>query len=316
MAVSSRINKRQLLPVAADAEASVKAWQSWLADERRLSANTLEAYRQDVFSFLHFAAGHKGSEVSHRTLSAMEIGDFRAWLSHLAAQAHVAQSRARALSALRNFYKFLDRRGTLHNAAIATIKSPKLPQSLPRPLTETDAGRLLVEAGNTDEAWLGLRDRALLTLLYGSGLRISEALGLAQRDIAQDGMLRVTGKGNKQRLVPLLPITTAAIHAYVAACPYKIANDWPLFLGAKGERLNAGVAQRRMRELRRLLQLPDTATPHALRHSFATHLLANGGELRAIQELLGHASLSTTTRYTEIDAERLMDVHARAHPRA
>ncbi len=303
-----------MLPVAADTQASLEQWQSWLTGERRLSVNTVEAYRQDVFAFLGFLAGHRGGTVSHGILSAMTLGDFRSWLAHLAREELAPQSRARALSSVRNFYKFLDRRGILHNAAIALVKSPKLPRSLPRPLTETDTGRLLDQAENAGEGWVGLRDRALFTLLYGCGLRISEALGLTRGE-AQGDMLRVTGKGDKQRLVPLLPVVAEALAAYVAACPYALPPGGPLFVGEKGEALNPGVAQRQMRTVRRQLQLPETATPHALRHSFATHLLAGGGELRAIQELLGHASLSTTQRYTEIDAEKLLEVHAAAHPR-
>jgi integrase/recombinase XerC len=314
MAGPARINARDLLPVAADTSSSIAAWQSWLSGERRLSANTVTAYAQDVFAFLHFVSTHSGGVVSHSDLAALSIADFRSWLAHLAQSDHVAQSRARALSAVRNFYKFLDRRGILHNAAIGGVKSPKLPKSLPRPLTETDAARLLDESQNVETAWIGLRDRALFTLLYGCGLRISEALSLTRGELGKD-MLRITGKGNKQRVVPLLPIIGTAIAAYLKACPYQIAPDMPLFIGAKGETLNPGVVQRAMRDLRRQLQLPDTATPHALRHSFATHLLAGGGDLRSIQELLGHASLSTTQRYTEIDAERLMDVYAAAHPR-
>ena len=304
-----------LLPTAADLAASLTDWQCFLQAERRLSAHTVDAYRSDVFAFLHFLAAHKGGEVSHGTLAGLTLNEFRAWLSHLAGSEHTATSRARALSSVRNLYRFLDRRGTLHNAAILILRSPRLPKSLPRPVTTTQALELLdYAAASPDQTWVGLRDRALFTLLYGAGLRIAEALGLSAAEGQQTGQIRITGKGDKQRIVPLLPAVSNAIAAYVAACPYPLGAS--LFVGEKGERLNPGVAQRQMRVLRRQLQLPDSATPHALRHSFATHLLAGGGELRAIQELLGHASLSTTQRYTEVDATRLLEIHGQAHPRS
>lgn len=306
-----------LLPVTAAVTPALAAWRSWLSAERRVSGNTLSAYESDVFAFLRFYAAHEGHSIDLARLSSATLSDFRAWLAALAQTHHTAPSRARALSALRSFFKFLDRRGILHNAAIGVVRSPKLPRSLPKPLSEKDAAALLVSAEDTaSETWQGLRDRALFTLLYGAGLRIGEALGLTRRDLPQDGILRVTGKGNKQRIVPLLPAVSTAITAYIAACPYTIAQDGTIFLGARGKALNPAVAQRQMRSLRRQMQLPDTATPHALRHSFATHLLAHGGELRAIQELLGHASLSTTQRYTEIDTGKLLDIYDKAHPRA
>ncbi len=305
-----------MLPVAADLSASLVSWQASLQGERRLSPRTADAYRSDVFAFLRFLAAHRSGAVSHGALAACSVGDFRAWLGALARSDHAPQSRARALSAVRSLFRFLDRRGILHNAALSVVQSPKLPSSLPRPLGEHDAGRLLEEAESSEATWIGLRDRALFTLLYGCGLRISEALAVTRSDLArQAGTVRVVGKGNKERAVPVLPVVLAAAEKYLAACPYALAGDRPLFVGAKGEPLNPGVAQRQMRALRRQLQLPDTATPHALRHSFATHLLAGGGDLRAIQELLGHASLSTTQRYTEVDTEKLLDAYASAHPR-
>jgi integrase/recombinase XerC len=301
------------LPIAPDLQQSLADWQAWLAAERRMSAHTVAAYRSDVFAFLKFLSGHGGGAVNHTALANAAIGDFRSWLADLARSDHSVTSRGRALSSLRSLYGFLDRRGVLHNAAIGAVRSPKLPKTLPRPLSETDAAALLHEAEDaTASHWVGLRDRALFTLLYGAGLRISEALSLKRADLAGGTMLRITGKGNKQRAVPLLAEVKAAIDAYQDACPF--ASTY-LFVGEKGDVLNPGVAQRAMRNLRRQLQLPDTATPHALRHSFATHLLAGGADLRAIQELLGHASLSTTQRYTEVEATRLMDVHKAAHPR-
>jgi integrase/recombinase XerC len=315
MARPAGINPDLLLPIAPDVQPVLAAWQEWLAQERRLSPHTLDAYRTDVFAFLRFMAGHAGRALRLTDLSATSLGDFRAWLAHLNAEHHVAASRARALSSVRNFFRFLDRRGILHNGAIALVRTAKLPKTLPKALTEDDAASLLEEA-SAGADWVGLRDRALFTLLYGAGLRISEALGLTRGDATGAEHLRIKGKGNKERDVPLLPAVGQAIEAYVAACPFALAASGPLFVGAKGEALNPGVAQRAMRILRRALQLPETATPHALRHSFATHLLANGGELRAIQELLGHASLSTTQRYTDVDAESLIRIYEKAHPRA
>ncbi len=304
------VDPADLLPIAEDVRQSLLRWQQWLMSERRMSPHTVDAYRGDVFAFLGFLARHTGGTVSHNALAMVSIGDFRAWLAQLAREGHVAASRARTLSAVRGLYGFLDRGGVLHNAAIGIVRSPKLPKSLPKPLSERDAATLL-EASETD--WIGLRDRALFTLLYGAGLRISEALSLGRADLGDATLLRITGKGNKQRVVPLLPAIGGAVSAYLAACPYASSH---LFVGAKGEALNPGVAQRAMRGLRHQLQLPESATPHALRHSFATHLLTGGADLRAIQELLGHASLSTTQRYTEVESSRLMDIHAAAHPRA
>lgn len=304
-----------LLPLADDLRAHLQNWQTWLTTEKRLSPHTIAAYRGDVFDFLKFYAGHAGEAISLSKLGAAGLRDFRAWLAALA-ENHTAASRGRALSSLRNFYRYLDRGGVVHNAVIATVRSPKLPRRLPRPLDREDAAGLLDLAAETpDLPWVGWRDRALFTLLYGAGLRISEALQLTGKDLATGEMLRVVGKGRKERLVPLLPAVRDALQTYLAHRPYPLLASGQVFVGVKGEALNPGVAQRQMRILRRQLQLPDSATPHALRHSFATHLLAGGGELRAIQELLGHASLSTTQLYTEIELDSLQAVYARAHQR-
>ena len=219
---------------------------------------------------------------------------------------------------MRGFFRFLDRQGVLHNPAIHAVRAPRLSRSVPRPLTPDQSTDLLAEAEADDgETWVGQRDLALFMLLYGAGLRIGEALALDVRDATGAGdSLRVTGKGNKQRVVPLLPRVRQAIDAYLALRPDGAPADAPLFVGVQGKRLNPGVAQRRFRELRALLDLPESATPHALRHSFATHLLGGGADLRTIQELLGHASLQTTQRYTEVDAEGLLAVYRAAHPRA
>lgn len=299
-------------------QAAVADWRRWLAAERRASRHTMAAYTADVADLLSFLTGYHGRPPSLDDLGRARLADFRAWLARKAADGLAGSSRARAVSSVRAFFRWLDRSGRLHNAAIGTLRTPRLPRSLPKPLTEGDAARILdVAAEAQEEPWIGARDRALLTLLYGCGLRIDEALGLDLGDWpGTDDMLRVTGKGRKQRVVPLLPEVRAAVAAYRAACPYAEAPGRALFLGAKGGRLNAGVAQRAMRLARGMMGLPDTATPHALRHSFATHLLNDGSDLRAIQDLLGHASLSTTQRYTAVETDRLMELYDKAHPRA
>ena len=221
------------------------------------------------------------------------------------------------MSSLRGFFRFLDRRGLVHNPALATVRSPRPPKSVPKALAADEALEALSCAGELhDQPWLAARDVAIFTLLYGCGLRLGEALALNHRDAPRDDAMVITGKGRKQRLVPVLPAVREAIADYVRLCPYRPRPDAPLFVGARGGRLNPGVVQRQMRRLRATIDLPDTATPHALRHSFATHLLAGGGDLRTIQELLGHSSLSTTQRYTDVDATRLERVYKDAHPRA
>ncbi|WP_420244596.1 tyrosine recombinase XerC [Roseiterribacter gracilis] len=293
------------------------AWRRWMQSERRLSAHTLDSYTGDVDRFLRFLAEHHGRNVALADLGNATLAEFRSWSAALARDGAAATSRARALSSVKGLFRFLDKNGTLHNAALGTMRAPKLPKSIPKPLTQLDAEALLANADDhpTDD-WLGKRDAALFTLLYGCGLRIDEALSLNRRTVPLGDALTVLGKGKKERRVPVLPAVAAALSAYVDALPYAGGPDAPLFVGAKGKRLDAGVAQRRMRELRRQLQLPETATPHALRHSFATHLLSAGGDLRAIQELLGHASLSTTQRYTAVETEQLLAVYQSAHPRA
>jgi integrase/recombinase XerC len=305
------------LAAADDLAAALPRWRDWLAIERQFSDHTVSAYLSDLTAFLGFLAGHLGHPVRLRDLADAGLADFRAWLARRSAAGASATSRARAVSSLRNFFGWLDRTGTLHNPKIGALTTPKLPHAVPKPLAVDDAATLL-DAAETfvEEPWMGLRDRALFTLLYGCGLRISEGLGLNRGVLPFGETLTVLGKGRKQRVVPVLPVVAETVSAYVEACPFAGGKESPLFLGAKGKRLDAAVAQKAMRSLRHQLQLPDSATPHALRHSFATHLLAGGGDLRAIQELLGHASLSTTQRYTEIEAEQLLSVYQKAHPRA
>jgi integrase/recombinase XerC len=308
----------QRYAVAPDLSAAIAEWQSWLAAERRTSPHTLAAYGSDLAFFLDFLAEHLGEVPSLEELATLRAADFRAWLAHRAGKGLERSSTARALSTVRGFFRFLDRRGLVHNPALAAVRTPKLPRSLPKPIAESEALAVpdtAVELASSP--WQGKRDKAILALLYGAGLRIGEALGLTRREAPQKpGMIAITGKGSKQRLVPILPVVADAVADYVKTCPWHLAPNGPLFVGARGGPLNPRLVQRQMEKLRGALLLPDTATPHALRHSFATHLLAGGGDLRAIQELLGHASLSTTQRYTEVDSARLAAVYDKAHPRA
>ncbi|EWY37320.1 tyrosine recombinase XerC [Skermanella stibiiresistens SB22] len=302
---------------ADDVTAAIAVWRRWLEIERNVSRHTLSAYTADLAGFLEFMTAYHGKPPGLNDLSAARLVDFRAWLARQAADGLGRASRARKLSGIRNFFRWLDRSGRMHNASVALIQAPKLPLRLPKPLTIADAKALLpTSEAWADEPWVGKRDRALFTLLYGCGLRIDEALSLNRRDMPAEDTLVVTGKGRKERMIPVLPVVREALETYVAACPFGLPQDGPLFVGVRGGRLQAAIAQKRMREVRAVMGLPDTATPHALRHSFATHLLADGSDLRAIQDLLGHASLSSTQRYTEVDTEQMMGVYENAHPRA
>ncbi len=297
--------------------AAVDRWRSWLAHERRASRHTLDGYGRDLSAFFDFLTDHLGYQPGLADCAALTVADFRSYLARRNAQGLARTSTARALSTLRGFFKFLDRADLVHNAAITAVRTPKLPKSIPRALSETDAIEVIETVGIlSDEPWLAKRDIALLTLLYGAGLRIGEALDLNREQAPTGDSIVVTGKGNKQRLVPILSVVRAAIGDYLAACPYALKDGDPLFVGMRGKRLNPGVLQRQVRRLRAVLGLPESATPHALRHSFATHLLAAGGDLRTIQELLGHATLSTTQRYTAVDEAQLTRVYRDAHPRA
>lgn len=295
-------------------------WQTQLATERRASEHTVEAYLRDVVAFLYFMSAHCGGRVSVSELTSLKTGDFRAWLAKRVGEGYARTSTARALSSVRMFFRFLDREGLGHNPAIGAVRGPRLPRSVPKALAGRETEDLMSAAAQPARpdapAWVAARDMAVLLLLYGCGLRISEALDLNRDDLPTDDALSVTGKGGKTRMVPLLPVVREALDDYIARCPHSIPAEGPLFVGIRGGRLNPRTVQKRMQELRAQLGLPDSATPHALRHSFATHLLASGGDLRAIQELLGHASLSTTQRYTDVDSARLIDVYSRAHPRA
>ena len=302
---------------AEDARRAIEDWQQWIADERRLSPHTLDGYSRDLAAFFDFLTGHLGAPPALADLAALAAADFRGFLARRAADGIAHSSLARTMSTLRSFFRFLDRTGRASNATLGAVRAPRPKPPIPKPLTANDALDLIGAAATlSDRPWIARRDVALLTLLYGCGLRIDEALSLRRADAPDGDAMIVTGKGRKQRVVPVLPVVREAIGDYLAACPFQPPPDGPLFLGARGARLNPGVVQRQMRKLRALLGLPQTATPHALRHSFATHLLSAGGDLRTIQELLGHASLSTTQRYTSVDAGRLIAVYQDAHPRA
>jgi integrase/recombinase XerC len=302
---------------AEDLRAAIIAWLDWLSAERRASPHTVAAYARDLAAFFDFLGGHRGALPDLAAMSALTPADFRAFLAARAMDGRERTTIARGLSVLRGFVRFLERRGLAAAPGLAALRAPKLPASVPKPLTVEDADAAIEAAGEVAQSpWQQKRDIAILTLLYGCGLRISEALGLSLREAPRDEVLVVVGKGRKERHVPVLPAVRAAVAEYLAACPYALTKDGPLFVGARGGPLSPRLVQRQMQTLRGMLGLAETATPHALRHSFATHLLGGGGDLRAIQELLGHASLSTTQRYTKVEPEHLLKVYEAAHPRA
>ncbi len=295
-------------------------WQAQLAGERRLAAKTREAYGRDVRQFLAYLGADLGPPLDPK-LKALSAQDLRGFMAARRADGVGSRSLMRQLAGLRSFLRFLEREKLADASALSAIRGPKLPRLLPKPVSATSALRLVdpdERGGETRAAWILARDAAVMTLLYGCGLRISEALGLLARDIPKSGVdqLRITGKGGRMRIVPVIGPVIEAVSAYRALCPYQLGPDQPLFRGARGGPLSARIIQFAMAELRGALGLPDSATPHALRHSFATHLLARGGDLRAIQELLGHASLSTTQIYTEVDGTMLLKAFDAAHPRA
>lgn len=284
--------------------------------EQRLAANTVEAYRSDLSEFMGFLRGHLEAEPGMRAFAELQARDIRAFLAARRRDGLADASIARLLSAIKGFYRWLDRHHGVENPEIAFLSGPKRGQRLPRPVSETAAKDMLEQADQLqDEPWIAARDVAALALMYGAGLRISEVLDLSGDVKAAPERLRVKGKGGKVRIVPLIPALREAIRAYAGLCPYALNARTPLFYGARGKRLQAPILRRQVQVLRGALGLTETATPHALRHSFATHLLAHGADLRAIQTLLGHASLSTTQVYTGVEAGHLRKVHAQAHPR-
>jgi len=305
--------------IAPKVAAEIAHWLKHLGTERRLSPKTLEAYRRDVLQFLHFLAEHLGGAPSLAALAALKPADVRAFMAARRGDNIGGRSLMRSLAGLRAFARYLERNGKGKVGALTAVRAPKIAKTLPRPLP-VDAAKDIADpdiaAGDGREPWIHARDAAVLALLYGCGLRISEALGLRRGDIGKRDVLTVMGKGRKQRMVPLIAPVEKLIADYVALCPFDLPETGPLFVGAKGGQLSPRIVQLAMARARGALGLPETATPHALRHSFATHLLARGGDLRSIQELLGHASLSTTQIYTEVDADRLIAAYRSAHPRA
>jgi integrase/recombinase XerC len=297
-------------------------WLSHLRAERRLSPKTLEAYARDLRQCLIFLAEHWGTRVTLARFATLEATDIRAFMAMRRADEIGSRSLMRSLAGLRSFGRFLEREGKGRVGALSAIRAPKVAKTLPKPIHMAAAKRFAdadERAGEERDPWILARDAAVMALLYGSGLRISEALGLKRREVPPPGagdVIVVTGKGNKTRMVPVLQNVLELVQDYVAICPYPLPAEGPIFVGARGGPLKARIIQLAMERLRGALGLPDSATPHALRHSFATHLLSRGGDLRAIQELLGHASLSTTQIYTGIDSERLLEVYRTTHPRA
>ena len=296
-----------------------QAWLQGLARERRLAPLTVEAYGRDTRQFMQFLTGHLGGPPGISDIAQLRPADLRAFLASRRQGGAGARTLGRGLAGIRSLLKHLERAGLVNAAGAGALRAPRQPKSLPKPLTAPDARRVVSASEQlAEEPWVAARNAAVLTLLYGCGLRISEALALTGEDFGDRAQrsLRVKGKGGKTRIVPLLVAAHQAVAEYRRLCPFHIPADGTLFLGARGGQLQPAIIQREMKKLRSALNLPETATPHALRHSFATHLLGRGGDLRAIQELLGHASLSTTQIYTGVDTSRLLDIYDAAHPRA
>lgn len=302
-------------PADAAITESYQGWLSWLADERCFSPHTVRNYASDATHFLSFLARYNEAPVTATLLQALVVRDIRAWLAERLKEETMLSSTARALSCIRNYFRYLKRFHQIENQAVFTIRSPRFSKPAPKALSEENAmGAMQDIAELADRPWVAHRDTAVLMLLYGCGLRISEALDLCKKDI-ENTTLIIRGKGNKERIVPMLETVKEAIILYLETCPYVIAPAEKLFLGVRGGVLHPGVVRHRVQRLREQLGFPASMTPHSFRHSFATHLLSAGGDLRAIQELLGHQNLSTTQRYTKVDATRLLEVYNKAHPR-
>lgn len=293
--------------------------QHWLVHVtaiRGQSVKTVNAYRRDVSGYLGFMTNHLGGPLGKSALAAITITDMRAWMAHERRRGLTARSLARSLSAVKSFYRWMSEIHGLEASSVLATRAPKFKAGLPHPVAKADAKTLITTAEfQSLEGWVGARDTAVLTLLYGCGLRISEALDLTYSQTPLPEVLKIRGKGGKERIVPVIPAARAAVDAYLRLCPHSHDPDTPLFLGVRGKRLNPRQIQKVMEQVRMQLGLPSSATPHALRHSFATHLLEAGGDLRTIQELLGHSSLSTTQTYTAVDQARLMEVYKKAHPK-
>lgn len=308
-----------LISARPDLLAARQQWLDSLKNARRLSDNTVEAYERDTRQFFQFLTGHLGGPPALGDVSALRIADLRAFLSRRRSEGAGARTLGRGLAGVRSFLRHLEKLGMANAAGASAMRAPKQPKSLPKPLSMVEAKRVVdSDEQMHEEPWIAARNAAVLTLLYGCGLRISEALNLDGDELCDETArsFAIRGKGNKSRLVPLLPVVHKAVAEYRKLCPYDLAGGSPLFRGARGGQLQPSIIQREMRLMRSALDLPDSATPHALRHSFATHLLGRGGDLRTIQELLGHASLSTTQIYTSVDTDRLLEIYDKAHPRA
>ena len=306
------------LPLARDLADTIADWFGALQHERGAAAHTLQAYERDLRQFLGWLKGELGHAPCLADLARLDAKRFRSFMAHRRRAGFSGRSLARTMSALRSFFRWLEAEEVMSNRGVRQVALPKVAHGIPKPLTVAKAAAIVDAEPGAGGDWIAARDAAVLLLLYGSGLRISEALGLKVKDAPVNGrdVLRIVGKGGKERLTPVLPVTQAAIARYIDLCEIKLEPDGPLFVGVKGGRLSPRIVQLAMERLREALELPATATPHALRHSFATHLLSAGADLRQIQELLGHASLSTTQVYTEVDRERLLAVYDAAHPRA
>lgn len=295
-------------------EEYLKAWNNFLISERGFSSHTSSGYLTDLKYFCDFIANHHSRNCTIELLETLSIQDFRAWLSYRKREEFAFSSTNRAIAAVKNFFKYMIRYHQFSNKSLFNLKSPKQPSSLPKALNQQQTlSALDIAPELAKQPWLALRDQALLYLLYGCGLRISEALSLKVKDLSKDTLV-IRGKGSKERIVPMLETVTNYIKQYLAICPYIRNNDDLVFIGKQGKPLDAGVFQRQIRALRNQLNLPETTTPHAFRHSFATHILISGGDLKSIQELLGHKDLTTTQKYTKVDANHLLEVYKKAHP--
>jgi len=294
----------------------VTSWLSRLADEKRYSSHTISSYKRDMGYFLDFLREYEGGEITSEMLHGLSLRELRAWLANRSKKGYNFSSTARAISVIRSFFRHAERFHNLSNSAVFHLRTPRQEKRLPRAISAEDAINAVENIGkDAKDKWMAKRDVALLTLIYGAGLRIAEALSLNVKDAPFGDAMVIKGKGNKERMVPVLPIVTSAVREYLAECPHHMGPDSPLFVGSRGARLNPRLFQLTIEKVRKYLGLPETVTPHSFRHSFATHLLSGGADLRSIQELLGHASLSTTQRYTKIDTERLLESYAKAHPK-
>lgn len=314
------MENRTLINCTREVAAERGRWLDHLAYERRVSQNTVEAYARDCDQFLAFMTAYLGQPTGLPDLSRLKPATMRAFMAERRRAGAGARTLGRGLAGIRSFIRYLENKGLAESAGLAATRTPRQPKTLPKPLPASKAVELASGAAiEHSEPWIAARDTAIISLLYGCGLRIGEALSLTPAQLMparQSGTLRVLGKGGKARIVPVLPAVMNAIDRYLNLCPWRLPSDTPAFVGARGGKLHRAIIERVIARLRGALNLPPTATPHALRHSFATHLLAGGGDLRTIQELLGHASLSTTQIYTAVEADRLMDIYRKAHPRA